>query len=148
MTARPPGRQQRSEEGQHGPRVAQVLEDVGARRRRRGRAPPSRRPACVAGLEVADDDLRAVGACLLGRGGVDLDADDRAAAAAQLRGEVAGRAADVEHARAVGDRGEDEPVRWHRPWAATSAAYGAGAHSPQSVATSERGPPRSRCSQR
>jgi hypothetical protein len=87
-----------------------VLEDVAEQDRLVGR---ERRELAARGgvLDVADDDALAVRARPFGRVRIGLDADDAAAAPGQLGGQVAGRAADVEHARAAGHGVEEQPVR-------------------------------------
>ena len=101
---------ERGQRAQRRPRVAQVLEDVAAhhhverRELREG-------PAAGRVLDVADHDRFAVRAGTLGGDRIGLDAGDAAPAPRQLGGQVTGRAADVEHPRAVGHGGEQEPVR-------------------------------------
>ena len=62
-------------------------------------------------LHRADDDLHAAPPRRVGRDRVGLDAEHGGAALlAQRHGEVAAGAPDVEHARPVGDRVDEEPV--------------------------------------
>ena len=67
--------------------------------------------AAVVVLDVADHDRLAVRARTLGGERIGLHAGDAAPAPRQLGGQVAGRAADVEHPRALGHGVEQEPVR-------------------------------------
>jgi hypothetical protein len=146
----PPARpQERGEERERRPRVAQVLEHVAGDDGVEGRADGERGPAARR-LDVAGHHLRAgpAGPGRRGGGGVGLDSDDRAAARGELGREVARGAADVEHARTRRHRVDEQPVRGREAVGGDERRVRAGAHSPQSVASSARDPPRSRCSQR
>ncbi len=75
--------------------VAQVLEHVGGHDRRRPRSSPSRSPRCTRSRS-AGVDLGAARPGLLRGGGVELDADHRAALVDEVAGQLPHAAAEVE----------------------------------------------------